>query len=683
MTKHPRRAVALAHRWFGLGLGVFVVYLALTGAAFALRPQLDPVIYSRLNVLPACTAPLSLDELMEGARKAHPQGKLDRAMLGGDAKAPLIVRFSDDQQLYVDRCDGAIVGQMPRWSGVFGFAEYLHRVKFLKGMDPSPVTGGIALSFLLLGVFGGLYLWWPRRLRAARASMTYNGALRGRARLINLHGVTGAYAAAAMLIASLTALPLAFDWAKDGVYGLTGTSPTERPDLPDRAAGAKVAKSAIFQTAWVAARRADPEAFSTAVIRPAKKDGPIEISFVDRSAPHGEAKTYVYVDGRDGHVVDVRPYANQNLGKKILGWGLALHTGKVGGWLGAMLMFIGMSSIPFMAYTGLDAYLRRRALKARSGLRVKVVAKRLVAGSVMLIDLAPVKHRRLPRAEPGAHIDVHLNTGVRRQYSLCNGPLDRDVYRIAVKLEPRSRGGSAEMHRLAMGQSLTINVPPNAFALDRDASNVVLIAAGIGITPIWAMAQACAARGKPFALHYFGRERVAMAFADDLEQSPFADRCQLHAGLSRFLIRQSLQAALAQRQTGAAVYVCGPHDFMMLTRDLALAAGWPDESIRHEAFAAAPGLDHGEAKDFEVYLARAGQTLRVPSDRTLLEVLTDHGVEIESSCQQGVCGSCMTPVREGRPDHRDSFLSEKERARCDRMLACVSRAKTERLVLDL
>lgn len=302
---------------------------------------------------------------------------------------------------------------------------------------------------------------------------------------------------------------------------------------------------------------------------------------------------------------------------------------------------------------------------------------------VRTFELVAASAHELPPFSAGAHIDVRLPNGLVRPYSLCNDPGQRGVYCIGVKREPQSRGGSAYLHeRVREGDILDIGAPRHQFSLAPAASHHLLLGAGIGITPLMAMAHTLAAQGASFELHDFVRSQDLVAFQTILAQAPFSGRVHFHIGLSTEQVVGALDQALATRPDGAHLYLCGPRPFMAVARATA-AAAWPDTSIHFEYFTADTSTVSAAADSFTVCLARSGGTYKVPADRSIVEVLGMHGIEIFTSCEQGVCGTCLTRVVQGIPDHRDSYLTDPERQRGDTLLPCVSRACSPVLVLDL
>jgi vanillate O-demethylase ferredoxin subunit len=316
-------------------------------------------------------------------------------------------------------------------------------------------------------------------------------------------------------------------------------------------------------------------------------------------------------------------------------------------------------------------------------LRVRVADRKPEATDVCSFVLVEPGGGELPAFSAGSHIDVHTGDGLVRQYSLCGDPAERRSYRIAVKHETGSRGGSRWMHeRLHENDILTISVPRNNFRLNEDAARSVLIAGGIGITPLLSMALRLEALGKPFELQCFSRSMAHTAFHELLSQRKYADRVGFHYALEPESVRAYLRKYLWRRQQGAELYLCGPRPFMDLVEQTA-AVTWPPEAVHLEYFGADPASLSGPRDSFTVRLARSGGECRVGPEQTIVQALAGCGIQVTTSCEQGVCGTCLTGVLEGVPDHRDVFLTDEERAAGDRMLPCVSRARSEILVLDL
>ncbi|MEU0042891.1 2Fe-2S iron-sulfur cluster-binding protein [Streptomyces werraensis] len=314
---------------------------------------------------------------------------------------------------------------------------------------------------------------------------------------------------------------------------------------------------------------------------------------------------------------------------------------------------------------------------------VLVQELRHAADGVLAVRLAATGGGWLPAWEPGAHVDLVLPSGTVRQYSLCGDPADRDTYRVGVLHVPDGRGGSAEVHRLRPGQTLTVRGPRNRFPLVL-ADHYLFIAGGIGITPLLPMIRRVEAAGLDWRLLYGGRSRATMAFTDDL-LALGGDRVQVVPEDTDGL--PDLAAALSDAPPGAAVYCCGPEP-LIAALEQTMAADFPHLHLHVERFApansgpAAPG-GPTSANRFEVELARSRTVLPVPADRSLLEVIREAVPDATASCEEGFCGACKVTVLDGTPDHRDEVLGPGERGRTDVIYPCVSRARSSRLVLDL
>ncbi|MCO5400219.1 PDR/VanB family oxidoreductase [Ralstonia soli] len=297
-------------------------------------------------------------------------------------------------------------------------------------------------------------------------------------------------------------------------------------------------------------------------------------------------------------------------------------------------------------------------------------------------ELVSADGSKLPGWSAGAHIDVRLDQDTVRQYSLCGAPGTQDMYRIAIKNAPDSRGGSRAMHqRVGVGDTLVISHPRNHFEMIDDACHYVLIAAGIGITPLLAMAQELQARGASYELHYFTRSIAETAFQQMLSAQPYADRVSFHYAVGARL-RDLLQVSLRHYSPGHHIYMCGPRRFTDVINDVT-AGIWPPEAIHVEYFGADVAATSAPGHAFEVKLERSKRTIPVSAECSIADALCAHGISVATSCREGVCGTCLTGLLAGTPDHRDAFLSDKERKAGDRIMICVSRAKSKQLVLDI
>ncbi|MEU1479991.1 PDR/VanB family oxidoreductase [Streptomyces sp. NPDC005760] len=310
-----------------------------------------------------------------------------------------------------------------------------------------------------------------------------------------------------------------------------------------------------------------------------------------------------------------------------------------------------------------------------------VAARALAADDVVSLTLRRPDGGTLPAWTPGAHIDVLLDAeegNLVRQYSLCGDPAERGSWQIAVLREPQSRGGSAHVHdHLHEGATVRVRGPRNNFPL-RPAARHLFIAGGVGITPILPMVEAAEAARADWSLLYGGRTRTSMAFLDRL--APYGDRVLIRPQDEYGLL--DLAAHLGVPKAGTLVHACGPEPLLRAVQEQ--CATWPSGTLGVERFAPVTTAESGAAATaFELELARSGLTLTVPPDRSVLETLEEAGVDVEFSCREGTCGTCETDVLDGTPDHRDSLLTEDERAAGDTMFICVSRSRGPRLVLDL
>ncbi len=308
-----------------------------------------------------------------------------------------------------------------------------------------------------------------------------------------------------------------------------------------------------------------------------------------------------------------------------------------------------------------------------------ITARRDPAADIAVLELAASGGAVLPTYAPGAHVEVEVAAGLVRQYSLCTPPDCAGRYRIAVLHDPASRGGSSAIHeRFHPGATVRIGAPKNHFPLHEGEGKALLMAGGIGITPMLAMAYHLLAQGRAFDLHYCMRSRARAGFLDEI--ATFGTRTHIHADDEAHGAFLDIPALLAAQPPGTHLYVCGPGGFMDAAIAAARAAGWPEAQIHFEYFSA--NVDTAGAS-FEVEARRSGIQLTVGPQETLHAALTRVGVKIKKSCEQGVCGTCLCDVIEGEIDHRDKFLTEDERADGDQIVTCCSRAKGAMLVLDI
>jgi ferredoxin-NADP reductase len=303
--------------------------------------------------------------------------------------------------------------------------------------------------------------------------------------------------------------------------------------------------------------------------------------------------------------------------------------------------------------------------------------RRMLTADIVALDLTSDSGAPLPGWAPGAHVEMTLDNGLIRQYSLCGDPADQQRWTIAVLREPDSRGGSRYIHdELNDGTKLACRGPRNNFPLE-PAGAYKFVAGGIGITPILPMLRAAEASGTPWTLLYGGRSLGSMAFRDEL--AAYGDKVSFHPQDTHGLL--DLAGELAVPEPDIGVYCCGPEP-LLAAIETHCQTFWPAGALHVERFRAElPDLTG--ARPIEVELAQSGLTLTVPADRTILEVVREAGIEVDASCEEGTCGTCEVMVLDGTPEHHDVVLTEGERASGECMMICVSRAKGACLTLDL
>ncbi|MFK4792473.1 PDR/VanB family oxidoreductase [Sphingobium sp. ZW T5_29] len=318
--------------------------------------------------------------------------------------------------------------------------------------------------------------------------------------------------------------------------------------------------------------------------------------------------------------------------------------------------------------------------KLADGLTLEITSRTMLTPDIVRIDLARADGGSLPPFTAGAHIDILVDDGLVRQYSLCNPPAERHRYQIAVLREPQSRGGSAMVHKaFHPGRQAIVGAPRNLFALAPDGGRHILIGGGIGITPIVSMAAALAEGGAPFELFYCCRTPENAAFGSTVEALGGRICFSRHPGAAPL----DMSVALASPGADTHVYVCGPAAFMNSVREEALRLGWAESRIHRELFQPAEPLTDEGDQPFDVRIASTGATFTIPPRASVASVLTDAGIDVPVSCEQGVCGTCVTAVLDGVPDHRDSYLTDEERAEGKLFTPCCSRARSPLLLLDL
>jgi vanillate O-demethylase ferredoxin subunit len=317
-------------------------------------------------------------------------------------------------------------------------------------------------------------------------------------------------------------------------------------------------------------------------------------------------------------------------------------------------------------------------------LKVRIAARRDEAKDIAGFDLVAADGGALPAFSAGSHVDVKVDGGLVRQYSLCNDPAESHRYTIAVLKDPATRGGSKAMHeRMCVGDEVEISTPKNHFPLAHSARRSLLLAGGIGVTPILCMAERLAVMNADFEMHYCTRSPEKTAFRERIGRSGFARRVHFHFDDGTPDQQLDMGDFLAAEQGSEVhLYVCGPKGFMDAVLRRARAQGWPEQQLHYEFFSAEPAKSDGDAS-FEVQLASSGKVIVVAKHQSVVDALAAAGVDIAMSCEQGVCGTCITRVLDGVPDHRDVYMTPDEQAANDQFTPCCSRSRSPRLVLDI
>lgn len=316
---------------------------------------------------------------------------------------------------------------------------------------------------------------------------------------------------------------------------------------------------------------------------------------------------------------------------------------------------------------------------------LQVVVKRVTdeAIGIRSFELVDRSGAGLPAFTAGSHIDVQVPGGPMRQYSISSDPADRQSYVIAVKREPASRGGSAGMfERVGVGDTIEIGAPRNNFALADDDRHSFFFAGGIGITPILSMVRSRIAAKRSFDLHYFARSDEHMAFRAELVGLSAANSIKLVFASEAAEVEAYARDAMRSVSAASHLYTCGPGSFMDLICEVA-GARLSQGNIHLERFAKDPAGPAGPQAGFEVVLAKSDRKISVGDGESIVEALAREGIDVEVSCEQGICGTCLTTVLEGIPDHKDMFLLDDEKDSNTKMCICVSRSKTSQITLEI
>jgi vanillate O-demethylase ferredoxin subunit len=315
---------------------------------------------------------------------------------------------------------------------------------------------------------------------------------------------------------------------------------------------------------------------------------------------------------------------------------------------------------------------------------VRVRRRSAETKNIINLELENLDGSLLPPFTAGAHIDFIAPNGMLRQYSLYGKPSERQHYLIGVLRDPKSRGASEAIHQQVQdGDVVRISAPKNHFELS-SAKHSILLAAGIGVTPLLSMAEQLEENGSSFELHYYARSKDQAAFLSRIEESAFSDRVIFHFDDELPDHKGYLDTLLGSPDSQTHLYICGPSGFIELACTTAADKAWPASQIHFEHFSASQlSEEERDANKFDVCIASTGAVYHIPKNKSISTVLLEKGINIPVSCEEGVCGTCITTVLEGEPDHKDFYFSEEEKARSNQIMPCCSRSVSPVLVLDL
>lgn len=353
MNLATRKILFPLHLWSGLVLGLVLVVMAVSGALLVFRTQLEPRLDAQRFVVPPGPARLPPDDLVAQARAVHPDAELESIRFFSDPTAPFLVYFTSKDYVHLNPYTGEVLGIRSRYGDGFGWVEGLHKFLHLGPSVGEPITGYTALVFGLI-ILSGIVLWWPATSRALKAGLTINPKLTGRPWNLNLHKTLGIYAAAALLVSVFTGVPISLDWAKNSLYVLTGSEKILAP-------GPVASPAGRFGGFDPVARRLSeimPGAMETYI--PLPKKGVVASYVIEADAPHSLARSYVWFDPSTGTALKASPYRQAGAGFRLYYWGMALHTGVMGGLPVQIILLLAALAVPVLAYTGTASFLRRK-----------------------------------------------------------------------------------------------------------------------------------------------------------------------------------------------------------------------------------------------------------------------------------------------------------------------------------
>lgn len=691
MTPMTARSVLVtSHRWVGLIFGILLFVQGVTGAVIAFRDELNRALFHDALVIQPLQEYLPLQALIETVRRAHPQLYVERIEYPEHRDGTLMFRVQAEpgapqRYIAVDPYRGTITrdaathGWPPHW------LFWVHQ-QWLAGHTGETIIGimGVALLFLALTA---PFVWWPGRRNLTRGFTVSLSAGKYRG-LRDLHRVGGIVVVLLLLTWASTGAVIVWKNEIQAALAPSGTTITRPAPMVAERAGASLLP---LDEVIAAARQRFGDAPIKNVRFPGGSGRVVAVFFKTPSTTRPRASDQIWLDGYTAAPLGVYEAGNLPAGNVVIDWMLPIHSGEVFGIVGRVLFLLGALCMSGLAVTGIWQWFERRRMRSLPAVREPVNRANLIdvvvaraweeTPAVRALELRSVDGGELPPFEAGAHVDVYLANDMIRQYSIWSDPNDRTRYCIAVLKAPDSRGGSVAIHALQPQALIKISPPRNTFALVENAPASLLIAGGIGVTPIIAMASRLAALGRPFAMHYCARRRADAAFVAQLEALTARGALTLHFSEEAHPGRFHARTVLVAAPPDAHIYVCGPARLIESVLAAGRELGWSEDRLHAELFKAAP-LD-ADAQAFDLHLIRSGRVLHVSPKQTALDVLVAHGVGIPSSCGQGICGTCVTKVLDGVPDHRDRYLTPAEHDSGTVFTPCCSRARTPVLVVDL
>lgn len=640
------------HRWAGLFLGLFIAVQGLGGVLLLFRQPLNHLLHPAAFT----PSPPALDANVDAIRASG--CTINRIDLPDLATDPLFYHLTCAGEAFMATAGG---GRVLRLAPLGDWPmEWLFQVHYrlAAGTTGQQVVGWIGVALLALCLTGFSLLartacrdGWPALFRPGWPSAPLR-------RWRNLHRAGGLYLVPVLALLALTGIGMAWNPTVTAALPVT---PRPSPQVPVRPDTPLLPLSSIIDRA----KGATPSS-----IRLPGGHGRVVMVMLGRAdSPDYEQ---FWFDGYTGILLGTRRAAERAPADLFMDLFYPLHTGSLLGPAGTALMLLTGLSLPGFLATGLYLWSRRRG---PATLPMRVAGLSRDGTGVLHITL---RHRfglPLPRFGAGDHVDVHMPNGLVRQYSLCGRPGRHRSWQIAVRLSDVSAGGSAWIHtHLAVGSHLRLGLPRAHFPLVAGNGPVLLLAGGIGITPLLSMAWRLWETGRPFTLLVCARDRAACPLASAIATTPLAPSVRWHDSATDGRI--NLRALITAQAPGTHLYTCGPDAFMQAALDTARSLGWSPDRLHWEAFA--PATSSGPA--FTAIMD--GKTIAVGAGESLLDRLLADGIAIPRSCRRGLCGQCVVTVRSGAVDHRDSILTPDDHA-AGRMTTCCSRAADEGGTLHL